>query len=298
MTLVVDKVTDAKKVGFMGKLSAYMTFFKTRLALLVVFSAIIGYYIGAEAPTVINAVMLGVAGYLLTAGSNGFNQVMEKDLDALMKRTMKRPLPVGTMTVPEGLILASAAAIAGITILFVWFNTLSGILGVLAIFSYVALYTPMKRVSPWAVFVGAFPGAIPPMLGYVAATAKFGPEPGILFAIQFIWQFPHFWAIAWKAHDDYSKAGFKLLPAQGRDHKAAYLIVLYSLFLLPLGALPFAFKFCTVGGLIGCLIASLIMIVPALQFYFDRTEKKVMRVMFASFIYLPIVLILLLIFKT
>lgn len=270
-----------------------MTFFKARLSLFVVITALFGYLIGAENVVWTNMLLLFVAGFLLTASSNGFNQLIERETDGLMKRTSQRPLPTDRMTIPEGILVASVAGLAGIAMLFSCFNVLSGILGILAIFSYVALYTPMKRISPWAVFVGAFPGAIPPMLGYVAATGKFGLEPGILFAIQFMWQFPHFWAIAWKANDDYSKAGFRLLPTGRKDNLSIFLIALYALFMLPIGILPYVFGYCSVIGLVGGLILAMVMVYPAVKFFVTKNEKWALKVMFASFIYMPLMLLLL-----
>jgi len=200
----------------MVKSGIYAEFFKLRLSMLVVFSAVLGFFIAAGSDFSWSLLLfLVVGGFLVTGSSNGFNQIIEKDLDILMERTKGRPLPTGRMNALEGYIVASISGAAGIAILWYGLNPLSGILGALALFIYVMLYTPMKRISPFAVFVGAFPGAIPPMLGWVAFNGSFGLEAGILFAIQFIWQFPHFWAIAWKADEDYSRAGFKLLPSAG-----------------------------------------------------------------------------------
>ena len=279
-----------------NKVGVYLTFFKARLSLFVVLTAIFGYLIGANSIHWGQMVLLFVGGFLLTASSNGFNQVIEKDTDALMKRTKNRPIPSKKMSVPEGLFVASVTGVLGIAILFT-FNVLSGILGILALFSYVALYTPMKRTSPWAVFVGAFPGAIPPMLGYVAATGHFGLEPGILFAIQFMWQFPHFWAIAWKTHEDYSKAGFYLLPTGKKDQLSIFLIALYSVFMLPVSVLPFVFGFCGYVGLVSGILLGLLMIYPAIKFLMTKDEKWALRIMFASFIYMPVMLLVLYIDK-
>jgi len=197
------------------KIADYAAFFKMRLTSLVVFSAIFGYLIAAESVDWMSLIFLVLGGVLITGASNGFNQIIEKDLDKLMSRTNKRPLVTGRMSVIEAYWVASTAAFLGITILWFMLNPLSGVLGALALFLYVAVYTPLKQITPWAVFAGAFPGAIPPMLGYVAYSNSFGLEAGLLFALQFMWQFPHFWAIAWKADKDYAKAGFRLLPSKG-----------------------------------------------------------------------------------
>ena len=185
---------------------------------------------------------------------------------------------------------ATVAALAGLVILWSAFGVLTTILGLLSLFLYVALYTPLKRHSPWAVFVGAFPGAFPPMLGYVAATGSFGLGPGLLFAMQFMWQFPHFWAIAWVLEEDYARAGFRLLPSRGgSDRSSAFLILLYTLFVIPVGMLPWFFGLTGVSSMVVALLAGMVMLVPAWQLYMTRDRKDARRLMFASFIYLPVV---------
>jgi protoheme IX farnesyltransferase len=198
------------------------------------------------------------------------------------------------MTPLEGIIISSISGIAGIVLLWVFINKASGILGLFAFFSYVFLYTPLKRVTSLAVFVGAFPGAIPPMLGYVAATNDFGLEAGLLFAMQFMWQFPHFWAIAWVAHDDYEKGGYKLLPfSDGRSKKSAFQIFVYSLFLIPVSLLPWALP--TSQPMVGDIaavvttMAGAVMAWYAYKLYRTCDVKEARRLMFASFFYLPLV---------
>jgi len=272
------------------KLRVYAAFGKLRLASLVVFSSVLGYMMAASSVIWPEMIALIFGGFLVTASSNGFNQVIERELDKLMDRTKNRPIPVGSMNSREGLIVASVMGIIGLYLLFIFTNTLAGILGAFALFLYVVIYTPLKRVTPFAVLVGAFPGAIPPMLGYIAATGSFGLAPGILFAVQFIWQFPHFWAIAWKAHDDYQKAGFHLLPSPGgRDFSSAVQIATYSLFLIPVSCLPYIFGLSGVISLIVCLIAGLIFFYYSLRLLKTLDLKDATRLMFASFIYLPIV---------
>lgn len=276
-----------------NKIADYAAFFKTRLASLVVFSASIGYLIAANQEIVwLDLLLLSIGGFLLTGSSNGFNQIMERQYDALMERTKARPLVTGRMNVMESYFVASISGFLGIYILWTYLNPLSGILGFLALFIYVALYTPLKRITPWAVFVGAFPGAIPPMLGYVAFTGKFGLEPGLLFALQFMWQFPHFWAIAWKADDDYKKAGYHLLPSKdGKDQTTTFLILTYTLFMILVSILPLAFKLVNVLSTLFFLVGGLVMLVPAIQLFREKTDKAATKVMFASFIYIPIVLL-------
>lgn len=273
-----------------AKLVDYALFIKLRLASLVVFSAILGYMLAVPAINWTTLIILSIGGLLVTGSSNGFNQIIEKDLDKLMDRTKNRPLAADRMSLTEAYFVAFASGIVGISMLF-YLNILSGILGVLALFIYVAIYTPLKRITPWAVFVGAFPGAIPPMLGWVAATGSFGLEAGILFALQFMWQFPHFWAIAWKVNDDYLKAGFKLLPSpNGRDQLSAFLILVYTLFMIASSFLPIVFKMAGIGATIFIAIANILMLIPALNLYRKNSMKSATKLMFASFVYIPIVL--------
>ena len=275
-----------------SKIADYAAFFKLRLASLVVFSAILGYLIAVDTNVWIDLVWLCLGGFLVTGSSNGYNQIIERELDKLMNRTKERPLVTGRMSKNEALIVAAIAGAAGVLILWFFLNQLSGILALISLILYVAVYTPLKQKTPWAVFVGAFPGAIPPMLGWVAGTGHFGLEPGLLFALQFMWQFPHFWAIAWKASDDYAKAGFYLLPSKGgKDFTSAFLILLYSLFLLLVSVLPVFYGFTGNIALIFIIIAGLIMIYPAIQLFKNKSDKAATKVMFASFIYVPMVLL-------
>jgi protoheme IX farnesyltransferase len=233
---------------------------------------------------------LTVAGTLLTGASNALNQVLEIREDGLMQRTADRPLVRGTLSIPEAVFAALLAGGIGTALLWFQFGPLTGILGFMSLFMYVALYTPVKKHSPWAVFVGAFPGAFPPMLGFVAATGHFGLGPGLLFAMQFMWQFPHFWAIAWVLDDDYAKAGFRLLPsAGGRDRRSAFLILLYTLFVIPVGMLPWVFG--TVGPLamMVAVICGVVMLVPAVRLFLSQDKADARKLMFASFLYLPVV---------
>jgi len=285
-------------INLMQKLAAYAAFVKLRLSALVVFSSLVGYGIGATTFSWVEALYLALSGFLVTGASNGFNQIIERDIDVLMKRTMLRPLPTGKMSVAEGMILGTLMFIAGTFILFTVFNTLSAILGALAFFSYVFIYTPMKKHSAWAVFAGAFPGAIPPMLGYVAATNYFDLFAGLLFAVQFVWQFPHFWAIAWLSFEDYKKAGYHLLPTkQGRDGGTAFITLVYTLFLIPVGLLPWAFDLVGATAAWVSVALAVLFAIPALQLYWQRNEKMAKRLMFASFFYLPFLQLIYLIDK-
>ncbi len=280
----------------MGKVTDYAQFTKLRLSALVVFSAIIGYVIAIEelniAANWLEMTMLFVGGFLVTGASNGFNQVIEREYDKLMPRTASRPIPTGKMSVSEGLIVATLFAITGAALLWIYCNPLSAILSVIALLLYVFAYTPMKRVSPWAVFVGAFPGAMPPMLGWVAATEDFGfigTNALLLFAVQFMWQFPHFWAIAWVVDDDYRKAGFRLLPTKERDKGSAFQIVVYAFMLIPMSFLPIFFGMTGIIGMSVVLLCGILFLYQAVTLYKTLDTKAASKLMFGSFIYLPVV---------
>jgi protoheme IX farnesyltransferase len=301
--LIASRVQTAEnKAGVMSKMTDYAQFIKLRLASLVVFSAVIGYFIGVhrlghEANWLqLTALILG--GFLVTGSSNGFNQIIERERDKLMKRTQNRPLPTGRMSLTEAWIIAIVTGIAGIAILTIYNNLLSGILGASALLLYTVVYTPMKRFTPFAAFVGAFPGAIPPMLGCVAAADGFGSGelttilmPAVLlFAIQFMWQFPHFWAIAWVSHEDYKKAGFHLLPSPGgRDKASAFQVVIYTIVLIPVSLAPLLFH------MTGLIASSIILacgigfLLQAFKLYRDCEISSAQKLMFGSFIYLPAV---------
>ena len=267
------------------------TLFKLRLGFFVVLSAVLGWFMATETMDIRTFLMLTLGGYALTGASNGLNQILERNIDGLMKRTANRPLPTGRMSVKQALVWSLLAAALGLVCLFS-LNPLSGWLGVAAIVSYAFIYTPLKGRTSLSVFVGAFPGALPPMIGYVAATGDFGIEPGTLFAVQFMWQFPHFWAIAWLAHDDYLKAGYKMLPFNaGRTARSAQLILLYTLFCIPASMLPWALNQPMVGD-----VAFAVGIAAGLGFSWfafrlltDLTLDAARRLMFASFVYLPLV---------
>jgi heme o synthase len=281
----------------MSKIADYAQFSKLRLASLVVFSAAIGYFIACRQLNVemewlrLTGLILG--GFLVTASSNGFNQVIEKDSDKLMNRTMSRPLPAGRMTMQEGVILATIMGVTGIAMLFLFTNPLSGILGTIALLLYTVVYTPLKKKTPFAVFVGAFPGAIPAMLGWVAATPDFGMigTPALLlFAVQFMWQFPHFWAIAWVQHEDYQRAGFHLLPSPGgRDKSSAFQAVIYALVLIPVSLTPLLFRNSGIISALVILACGIGFFLQAYKLYRTCEVRSASRLMFGSFIYLPVV---------
>ncbi|MBC7915592.1 MAG: protoheme IX farnesyltransferase [Pyrinomonadaceae bacterium] len=281
-----------------GFISDFKKLIKLRLTFLVVFSASVSFLIGSKEQDSINWInwlILTIGGFLVTGAANGFNEIIEKDLDKLMKRTSDRPIPAGRMTTGQALVLSLFMGIAG-TLILVRLNFLTGVLSVFSIFLYAFLYTPAKRKSPIAVFIGAFPGALPPLIGYFAAfeNPQISWIPIILFLIQFVWQFPHFWAIAWVLDDDYKKAGFRLLPTTKRDKTSAFITFLSTLILIPVSILPTIMGF---GGyIIGIvsLVLSLIFSWLAFRLLKNLDIASAQKVMFGSFFYLPIVQVVLL----
>ena len=280
------------RTGAVAKLKDVAALFKLRLASLVVVSAVLGYGLGvpAGAFSISAALLLTLGGLLVTGASNALNQVLEVEQDSLMDRTQGRPLVRRSMSMPMAIAIALAAGAAGTALLWMTFGPLTGILALLSLFMYVGLYTPMKRLSSWAVFVGAFPGAFPPMLGYVAATGHFGLGPGLLFAMQFMWQFPHFWSIAWVLNDDYAKAGYHLLPSRGgRDRYSASLTVLYAFFALLTGLLPWSFGFTGPWSAAVAVLLGLWMLLKSIKLWRTLYKADARKLMFASFLYLPVV---------
>jgi protoheme IX farnesyltransferase len=269
---------------------------KLRLTFLVVFSASISFLIASESQMSINWynwLKLIIGGFLVTSAANGFNEIIEKDLDKLMKRTMDRPLPSGRMTNGQALVLSLIMGISG-TYLLGSLNPATGYLSVFSILFYAFIYTPLKQKSPIAVFVGAIPGALPPLIGYVAAHGQIDKIALVLFAIQFVWQFPHFWAIAWVLDDDYKKAGFRLLPTTKRDKTSAMITWLFTLILIPVSLLPtyYGFGGYVIGGV--SLIMGLIFSYQAFTLVRKLDVKSAQSLMFGSFIYLPVVQLVLL----
>ncbi len=268
---------------------------KFRLSVSVLFSSVAGYLLGAETIDFSILFLLCVGGYCMVGASNVFNQIIEKDLDALMLRTKDRPLPAGYMAVQSALILGIVLTIIGLVVLYI-INPQTAMFGAISIFMYVALYTPLKTKTPLAVFVGAFPGAIPFMLGWVAATNNFGIEPGTLFMIQFFWQFPHFWAIGWFLFDDYKKGGFFMLPNGKRDKGTAIQVVLYTIWtllasLIPVMGVTGRLYLTPISGfIIGVLGVGLLYY--AIQLYIKKTDKTAKQLMLASVSYITLLQII------
>ena len=273
-------------------------FCKLRLATLVVMSAAFCFVLASDVINYNQLILLIIGGFLVTASSNGFNQIIERNLDKLMNRTQNRPLPSGRMTLNQAYFIASTLGLLGIIILWVFINPLSGILGTLALILYTFVYTPLKQKTPLAVFVGAFPGAIPPMLGYVAVSGEMSIAAVIVFSVQFMWQFPHFWAIAWVLDDDYKKAGFYLLPSRGgRDKSSAFQVLIYTLCLLPVSLMPIVFNISGSVAAIIIILCGIGFIVQAIKLYRLCDVKSAQQLMFGSFFYLPLVQIALMIDK-
>ncbi|MCO6500369.1 MAG: heme o synthase [Vicingus serpentipes] len=282
----VAKASEISVVNFSEKLKCYAQLFKLRLTSFVVISAVFGYFIGAATYNVGELFFLIIGGFLVTGASNAFNQIIEKNYDKLMDRTKNRPLPSNKLSLTETTWVASIIGLLGVSILWLFLNPLSGVLGALAIFMYAAIYTPLKRITPFSVFVGAFPGAIPPMLGWVAATGSFSLGAGILFFIQFVWQFPHFWAIAWRLNGDYQKAGFKMLPFNRKNKVSSFILGLSSLALLFTSFIPEFFAIATRITTVGLLFFSALMVYPAIKLVQTNDDKFALRIMLMSYLYL------------
>lgn len=292
----MESVNTYQEITTHSVVKTYAELLKPRLSLLVAFSSGFGYTLGATSFHWPTFMLLFIGGFLVSGASITINQIIEKDFDKLMKRTKTRPLPTSRITVNDAIVFAVVTALVGFILLAISTNWITVVLSAISLILYSFVYTPLKRVGPIAVFVGAIPGALPPLLGWVAATGNISTVAIIIFALQFFWQFPHFWAIAWVADDDYKKAGFKLLPSGGgKNLQTAFQIMIYTLMLIPLGILPAKF------GLTGINSALVVTIVGTLffiqTFYLMKqcldkktdTRKAALSIMFGSFLYLPIV---------
>lgn len=272
------------------KIRVYLELMKLRLAWLVAFSGAFGYSLAIEKVEWKSLVIFLLAAFSITGAANIINQIVEKDLDKLMKRTQNRPLPSGRISIQEAIWLAVVLFSGASFVFLIEFNLRACALAILSTILYGFVYTPLKRVGPIAVFVGAIPGAFPPMIGWVAATNQFGLEPGILFAIQFFWQFPHFWAIAWVLDEDYKKANFNLLPSKvGKDRSTAVQMMIYTLFLLPVGWLPYELGMTGINSALVAMLFGALFLGQTFHLMRKCSDKTALQLMFGSFIYLPIV---------
>lgn len=279
-----------------AKLKDYQQLMKFTLSFTVVFSSVVAYLMVPDTSfDILSVLLLFVGGMLVTGAANAINQIVEKDTDAKMKRTASRPVASGRMHIDEAATFAVVAAVFGIFIIGICFNWLAAGIAALSLFLYGFVYTPLKKLHSISVLIGAIPGALPCLIGWAAGDPKLGSGGWILFALQFFWQFPHFWAIAWVAHDDYKSAGFKLLPDDAGPTKyAAMQAVLYSVLLIPIGVMPYIFEMSGMPSLIIVAIANLAMFWQCVRLFQEMNVKAARRVMFGSYFYLPIVLLSLL----
>ena len=280
--------------------SEILILIKHRLSLSVVFSSVASYLIAFEVFSIYTLLLLILGGFFVVGASNGFNQIIERNRDALMERTLNRPLPTGALSVKQAVIVCVTLSFLGLTMLYI-INFRTAFFGFISMIIYLALYTPLKPITPLSVFFGAIPGAIPFMLGWVAVTNKFSIETGILFMIQFFWQFPHFWAIGWISHDDYSKAGFKMLPSGQRDNSTAFQIVFYTIWMILVSTLPY-FSFTgdfTIGlySLILILASGFFMLFQAIRLMKYKDKQNAIRLMYTSIFYLSFIQIIFVIDK-
>jgi protoheme IX farnesyltransferase len=285
-----NSVTLPNSLGF--KAGQFFKLLKFRLSALVVFSGAFGYLLAHpnEPTDWFRLTMFCIGSFMITGAANTINQIIEKDIDKLMKRTAMRPLPLGTIQVNEAIIFVAFLAIAGSAVLLTFTNVLATALALLSLVLYGFVYTPMKQKTSFCVLVGAFPGALPPLIGWAAMDGTLSIHAFIIFGIQFIWQFPHFWAVAWVAHNDYTNAGLKMLPSGGgQDVNTAFQIMIYTLFLIPLGLLPSQFG---LTGFTSAVIATCCGVLFLMQTFYLMKEcnnKAALMMMFGSFIYLPVV---------
>ena len=275
--------------------SEILILIKHRLSFSVVLSSIASYLLAFEIFSPSTFILLIIGGFLVVGSSNGFNQIIERERDSLMSRTLNRPLPSGNMTTYQAIIICSILGLVGLFMLYT-INFRTAFFGFVSMIIYLAVYTPLKPITPLSVFFGAIPGAIPFMLGWVAVTNKFSIETGILFMIQFFWQFPHFWAIGWVSHDDYKRAGFKMLPTGKRDNGTAFQIVFYTIWMILVSILPY-FSFTGtfsigVPSLILILVAGIFMLTQALRLMKYKDNQNAIKLMYTSIFYLSFIQII------
>ncbi len=296
MQKTIDTVPSISYI-LVTKVKDYFQLMKFTLSFTVVFSCVVCYLM---APKVVHydwamILFLFIAGMLVSGSANAINQAVEKDIDAQMKRTKKRPVADGRMSVEEAYTFALIAGTVGIILMWYLFNLSSALLSAFSLLLYAYIYTPLKKINSIAVLVGAFPGALPCLIGWVAGQDDFSVGGWVLFAIQFLWQFPHFWAIAWVAHNDYTKVGFKLLPSdKGPTKFTAIQTIMYSVLMIPVGLLPAYYHLAGNSSMWVITACNIFMVFQSIRLYREMNVKAARRVMFSSYIYLPIVLLALL----
>ncbi len=276
-----------------GRVRDYSQLLKPNLSFMVVFSSVIGYLLAPGISFQLAPVLeLFIGGMLVTGGANTLNQIIERETDALMHRTQNRPLPAGRMMPLEAIIVACSSGLIGSLLITISFNPLAGLLSLLSLGLYAFAYTPMKRIHPISVFIGALPGAMPPLIGWVAATGHMGLGGWLLFLIQFFWQFPHYWAIAWVCFEDYARAGFRMLPSyEGKTRFTGLQCMFYSIVLIPLLLLPRMIGMSGNWSMYISIACGILYFIASLQFYLKNDKRSAKLVMFGSFIYLPVVLL-------
>ena len=290
-----------KQEGFAGsasfalasKVKDYFQLIKFTLSFMVTFSCVVCYLLAPNVKfDLLSVIILFSAGMLISGSANAINQAVEKDTDAMMRRTASRPVAAGRMTQNEAYSFAAITGLIGVLMMWQWFNFSSALLGLFSLFLYAFIYTPLKKINSVSVLVGAFPGALPCLIGWVAGTDEFSIGGWVLFGIQFLWQFPHFWAIAWVAHKDYSKAGFKLLPSEkGPTKFTAAQAVVYSMLMLPVGLLPYYYKISGVTSMWIVLFCNIWMVAMSVSLFIKMDVASARKVMFSSYFYLMIVLL-------
>lgn len=294
MTKTTDHIVQSQSFSIAAKVKDYMLLIKFTLSFTVVFSCVICYLL---APKVVEydwlmILLLFIAGMLITGSANAINQAVEKDTDAMMKRTANRPVANGNMSLQEAYTFAFVAGVVGVGMMWYFFNLSSALVSAFSLFLYAFIYTPLKKVNSIAVLIGALPGALPCLIGWVAGNDDFALGGWVLFGMQFLWQFPHFWAIAWVSHADYTKAGFKLLPAdKGPTKFTAIQTIMYSFLMIPIGVVPYLIGLTGIASLWIVLVCNLFMVFQSARLYKEMDVKAARRVMFSSYIYLPVVLL-------
>jgi len=288
-------VISENKISMKTIISDFKQLTKVGLSLSVVFSSVAGYLLAVETVDYFTLFLLAIGGFFMVGASNAFNQIIEKDTDAIMKRTQNRPLPTGRMSVNVALTIAIVFTVLGISILYS-INPKSALFGAVSIFLYTCVYTPLKAVTPLTVFVGAIPGAIPFMLGWIAATNNFGIEAGFLFMIQFFWQFPHFWAIGWLQFEEYKKAGFNMLPMGAKDRGAIKQIIFYTVIMILVSIAPVlkvsgAFYIYPITAVIIALLG-IVMLYYGVKLYKSQENIDARKLMLSSVLYITVVQII------
>ena len=289
MILKLSKTIFVLQKNLMN-IKLFFELIKFRLSFLVTFSSVFGFLLSSNYINYFSLFILIISGFFITGSSIINNQIIEKDSDKLMNRTKNRPLPTNKISSRNALFISLALSITGLILMVLFLNKLTALLSFLSLIIYTFLYTPLKKVGPIAVFVGAIPGALPPLIGWAASTNDISLEAFIIFSIQFIWQFPHFWAIAWVSDDDYKRAGFKLLPNNGKKNfSTAVNIMTYTMFLIPLGLLPTIFGITGLVSGVVAVVCAILFLIQTLRLIKDYSKTSALRIMFGSFIYLPVV---------